>query len=117
MAIIQHILISEIQGLDDSLGNSNTIDETMANACETEASNAISNFGSIPAFIQHQLAIYAHFGTISAATITAAVAEDWDALRSAISADSGLDAKVKDYLWLRMGTVVGSEFDHEATHN
>ncbi len=117
MAIINHILQSEMQGIHVSEGLSGSITEANVTGAETEAAAAISGWGSLPMMVQHQLCIIAHFGTISGSEITAANSSDYTALRSAFSGNSTVSADIKEYVNLRMGLIVGSEFDLDATHN
>tara|TARA_Y100001970_G_C14214937_1_gene849102 strand:- start:1322 stop:1675 length:354 start_codon:yes stop_codon:yes gene_type:complete len=117
MAIINHILQSEMQGIHTSEGLSGSITESNVTSAETEAAGAISGWGSIPMMVQHQLCIIAHFGTLASGEISAANSGDWTALRSALSGNSSVSADIKEYVNLRMGLIVGSEFDLDAEHN
>ena len=113
MAIHSGLLEMELNALSDV-----DLTEDQINAAIAEADAALSNWASIPQFVQHVIAIVAHFGTISAEMVTAAVAENWTALRAACNNNESVTAEVQQYCWTRLGTVVGSDgnFDLNATH-
>jgi|TARA_R110001592_G_scaffold290535_1_gene559687 hypothetical protein len=82
MAIINDILDQELMALNDNVA----VSEADRNSAIAEADAAISNWASVPSIWQHALSCVAHFDTLTAAEIAAAVDSDHAAMYSAIEA-------------------------------
>jgi hypothetical protein len=111
MAIINEILDQELQSMNDGVA----VSEADRNTAIAAADAAISNWDSLPSIWQHALTTVAHFDTISADEIAAAVALDHAAMYAAIEAHgSGLADALKAEVKRRLELI---QFADNITHS
>ena len=111
MALINEILDQELQAMNEGVA----VSEVDRNSAVSEADAAISNWSDLPSVWQHALTLVAHFDTISADEIAAAVAKDHAAMSTAIEAHgAGLAA---DKIAEVKGRLELIEFADNITHS
>ena len=95
MAIINEILDQELKALNADQAD---VSEADRNTAIAAADAAISNWAGLPSIWQHALVAVAHFDTISADEVTAAVGEDHAAMYTAIEAHTSIEASMLAYI-------------------